>query len=221
MKRDVAILLLVLTVITCITLISGCSYETTPTPIPRIGDRYLTHGYVIIDGKPIGGAVVEAVSADGAYRFNNTTNDLGAYAFYLPKNVSFNITARDRGLRHTIWPVNVGDDFFEYNITLTTTPVSSIEGTGGSVGAFAGYDHSRPLTGFTFNVIPVNGTTTLTPAIKGDKSYSVDVEPGVTYKIERYMPDVWFNYRNSQGHVESVVVGQNETALIDYLVILP
>jgi hypothetical protein len=130
MERVVAILLLVLTVITCATLISGCSNETTPTPIPHLGDMYLTHGYVKMDGKPIAGAEVEAVSADGAYRFNNITNDQGAYAFYLPRNVSFNVTAREQGLQHTIWPVNVGDDFFEYNITLTTTPVSSIEGTG-------------------------------------------------------------------------------------------
>ncbi len=87
-------------------------------------------------------------------------------------------------------------------------------------GAYEGCDHSRPLTGFTFNVIPVNSTTTLTPAIKSDKSYSVDVEHGVTYKIGR-VPDVHFYYRNSTAHVQSVAVGKNETALIDYVVVLP
>jgi len=217
-ELTVAVLLIIITA----SAIAGCTQNTsiTPTLIPNIGDNYLVHGYVSLDGKTAAGAEVEAISAGDAHIFQNVTNEDGAYVLYLPKNVFFNVTATYQGLWHTIWPVSTGDSGYEYNISITIKPKSFIAGTGHSVGGYVGYDNSRPLTGFTFNVLEVNGNTTLTAVLKDDWSYSLEVRPGVKYYIERSMPDTHFYYRNG-GHTSDVVVGPNETALIDYVVVLP
>jgi hypothetical protein len=210
-----------LLIIIAILAIAGCTQTPiTPTLIPKIGDNFLIHGYVNIDGKTVTGADVEAISADNVYHFENVTNDNGAYVLYLPKNLSFNVSATYQGLQHTVWPVSVGDSDYLYNISITTTPKSFIEGTGYSVGGYLGYNNSQPLTGFTFNAIQANDNTTFTAVIKDDWSYSLEVKPGVKYHLDRRMPDVHFYSRNGD-YMSDVVVGPNETALIDYVVVLP
>ena len=192
----------------------------TPTSVQSYHSDGIS-GYVYFDGKAVKGANIEAISANGTDYRNTTTDDAGAYTLNLAANTSYNLTATWQGLRHMLWPVSLGDKYYEYNISLTSTPGSFIEGTGHSVGGYLGYNNSQPLTGFEFNVTRVNTNSTLTAVIQNDWSYSLEVEPGVLYHIERYQPDVWFNYRNGNDLMSNVTVGPNETALIDYVVILP
>jgi hypothetical protein len=178
-------------------------------------------GHVYLDNHAVSGAHVEAVSVDGTDCRNTTTDDGGAYTLNINAGTMYNLTTTWQGLRHTVWPVSIGDNYYEYNISLSTTPKSFIEGTGYSVGGYLGYDNSRPLTGFYFNVTQANGNSTFTTTIQNDWSYSLEVEPGVMYHIERRYPDVHFYYRNHNDVISDVIVGPNETAIIDYVVVLP
>lgn len=191
------------------------------SPVPSY-HPYGINGHVNLDGHAISGAHVEAVSLNGTDRLNTTTDDNGAYTLNIKSGTDYNLSATWQGLRHTIWPVSIGDKYYEYNISLSTTSRSFIEGTGYSIGGPIGYNNSQPLTGFEFYATPVNGNSKLTTVIQNDWSYSLEVEPGVMYHMERHMPDVWFNYRNNNRVLSlDVVVGPNETAFIDYEVILP
>lgn len=227
--RRAIITILTFAIIIGATSLGGCNQQEFPminltTVTPTIIQSYPPDGitgHVYLEGNAVKGAKMQAVSVNGTDYRNTTTDDAGAYTLNLTANTSYNLTASWQGLRHTIWPVSLGDKYYEYNISLTSTPMSFIEGTGYSVGGYLGYNNSQPLTGFEFYVTQVNANSTLTAVIQNNWSYSLEVEPGVLYHIERHQPDVWFNYRNSNDLISNVTVGPNETALIDYVVILP
>jgi|AGTN01.2.fsa_nt_gi hypothetical protein len=200
-------------------LSSGCSNPLSAVISPA-GDSHTASGHVFLDGNPVASAEVDAVSANGSLRLSGVTSDAGLYVLDLPEGVQFNVTARYQGLRHTVWPVSIGDINDQFDIKLTRSAKSFIAGTGGSVGGYVGYDNSRPLTGFNLTITEASGNGSVSTLIRSDKSYSFEVEPNVTYHLEGRFPDVRYSYRNG-GYGSNITVGPNETVLVDYLVILP
>jgi len=215
----------ILVVVIGAVLLSGCTQPGTITPpSPTVKPNPIANsitGHVYLDEHAVGGAYVEAVSVDGTDRRNTTTGDDGAYTLNINPGARYNLTATWQGLRHTVWPVSVGSKYNVYNIPLTATPKSFIAGTGYSMGGPEGYNNSRPLIGFELYATPADENGKLTATIGEDWSYSLEVEPGVMYHMERYAPSVNFNYRNSDDVLSGVIVGPNETAIIDYVVLLP
>jgi hypothetical protein len=169
-------------------------------------------GHVYLDGKPVSGANVEAVSVYGRNRTSNVTDDEGAYVLGLYTKEQYNVTATYQGLRHTVWPVHLWNgQTGVYDINLTRTPTSTITGVS---------ELQRPGT-VTIEAVPVNGDKTFTAVTGNDASYSLDVEPLVYYNISGKFRESNGNYHNvtfayrTGIFCSGFMVRSNETALID------
>jgi hypothetical protein len=201
---------------TCLSL-SGCINLGTVPPV--------ANGHVYLDGKVVSGATVEAVSTNGTNRQSTVTDRNGAYTLNITPATTYNITATYQGLRHTIWPVYLDNKTDTFNITLTTVPRSTIEGTGHLI------IHNVPtnLSNYYINAMSTKDNTTISTIIKSDGSYSLEVEPNVLYNmncthITSPNPVAQFYYRNDAqglGDTVQIMVGPNETALVDYVIPLP
>ena len=62
-------------------------------------------GHVYWKGRAISGAIIDAVSIDGAHHVTANTDWNGTYRLSLESMVPYRVTARYFGLQHTIWPV--------------------------------------------------------------------------------------------------------------------
>lgn len=194
----------------------------TPAPAPSRGPGEQIYGNVYLNSTPVENAQIEAVSADGTYRITNTTNDVGAYALFLPKDVQFNVTASYGWMRHTQWPVFTNG---RYDIYLYTTQKTTISGKGRVVGGPLGYNPSAyNFSTIVIEAIPAKGNATISTNPHSDGSYSVEIQPGVLYHLRGgILTNIWFNYHNTErgGQTIDVSLSPDTTALVDYTVVLP
>jgi hypothetical protein len=230
--------------------LSGCSTKTpnvnsiTPVPCPSIQTPNPStlifvpaYGHVYLNGNTVKGASVEAISANETDHISGTTNDTGAYILNLKPDTRYNITATYQGLRHTVWPVYLPGETGSYDINLTTTPQSTIEGSGYSIVnpgpdplIYDMNDHKR-WSGIVIRVTSVKDNTTITALTDNNGNYSLKVEPNIVYNItsasslQNKFPIPMIHYRNygglTEGYFEQIMVGPNETALVDYEIPLP
>jgi hypothetical protein len=200
-------------------LLSGCVNESTnSSTVPPVAT-----GYVYFDGNVISGATVEALSADGTDHQSNITDDRGAYVLNITPMKIYNITAKYQVLRHTIWPVYLDNKTDTYNISLTTTPRSTIEGTAYAFHEGEPFPVDHILDSPVIDLVPTaKNHTTLSTYIGRDGSYSMEVDPNVQYRMSGYIGP-GFYYHNSQARVRDhlITIGPNETALIDVEFYLP
>ncbi len=198
-------------------LLSGCINFNAAPPV--------ANGYVYIDGEVIGGATVEAISADGTDRQSTTTDGTGAYVLNITPAKKYNITATYQGLRHTVWPVYLDDKTDTYNIDLTTTPRSTIEGTGYAF--HEGKPYRNSLRVLVIHLEPTSKNhTTYSRHLEGNGTYSMEVEPDVEYTTSGTLsgsPNIAsFFYHNSREYVpDRITIDPNETVLIDIEYHLP
>jgi hypothetical protein len=198
-------------------LLSGCvNLSTNSSTVPPVAN-----GYVFLDGNIVSGATVDALSVDGTDRQSTTTDDRGAYVLNITPAKAYNITAIYQGLRHTVWPVYLDNKADTYNISLTTTPGSTIEGTGYAFHEGAPYKHY--LGELIINLEPTSKNhTTYSRHLEGNGSYSMEVDPDVQYMMSGNI-GANFYYNNFQAPVRDhlISIGPNETALIDIEFYLP
>lgn len=216
-------------------IITGNNTSTVPP---------IASGRVFLDGKAVSGAAIEAVpingagklytimddkvSIKGAGNLYTITDNNGAYTLNITPATPYSITATYQGLRHTIWPVYLDNRSDTFNINLTTTPKSTIEGTGFATCS----DPSRNTSDMSIFDINLNSTkdhTIASKALNRDGSYLLEVEPNVTYEMSGTLgemgspPITQFFYHNYKplGSLPQITVSPNETVLIDYMVVLP
>jgi hypothetical protein len=190
------------------------------------------YGSVYLDGKAVSGANVDAVSVDGTDHRSTTTGDNGTYRIYIKPNTRYNITASYRELRHTVWPVYLPGEVDVYNINLTTTPKSTIEGTGYMTGGPSPgmYEHKKEA-GFVMEAMSTKDGSIVSSITNSNGDYYLEVEPDVLYNLtgaismENKYPIAMFHYRNNlswtEGYRPQFIVGHNETVLMDYDVPVP
>lgn len=215
----------------CISL-SGCVHfgtnpSTNVSTVPSVPP--VANGHVYVDGKVVSGASVEAVAINGTDHISTTTDDKGAYVLNITPYTKYNVTAMYQGLRHTVWPVYLENKADTYNINLTTTPRSTIEGTG-TIGGDTQFN--VPMSNLAINLVPVTkNNTTISTIMNGDGSCSLEVEPNMQYEMTGTMggvmgspPIAQFYYRNypaGLGDCPQITVGSNETALLDVEFVIP
>ncbi len=244
--RSSTVVALALATFTCAVLLSGCVGQGPPGAAPTIAPgpgpdsspgRPIS-GHVYIEGVPVEDARVEAVSADGALNVHNTTTGSGAYVLFLPPGdglrggdgliggrTQLNLTATYGWMHHTVWPAFAGG---RYDVHLNTTPKSLIAGGGRVVGGPLGYNTSLyNFSAVTIQAVPADGNATAPVAsttANGDGSYSLEVRPGVRYVLKGgLLANMWFNYHETERGGSSIELrlDPDETALIDYTVVLP
>jgi hypothetical protein len=95
--------------------------------------------------------------------------------------------------------------------------------------AFKINDHKR-WSGVVVTLISVKDNAIITTLTDSNGNYSLEVEPDVLYNmtgassVNNKYPVPMFHYRNYVGHAgyfENITVGPNETALVDYEIVLP
>ncbi|MDI6896942.1 carboxypeptidase-like regulatory domain-containing protein [Methanocella conradii] len=200
--------------------LSGCVNTSTVPPVAS--------GRVFLDGNVVSGAAIEAVPIDGTGNLYTITDDTGAYTLDLTPAIPYNVTATYQGLRHTIWPVYLDNKSDTFNITLTTIPKSTVEGTGYATSAHPEH-HNLTASNFAINLNSTKDHTVISKLFNKDGSYSVEVEPNVTYEVNGTLgemgspPITQFFYHNYKplGNRPQITVSSNETVLIDYMVALP
>jgi hypothetical protein len=200
-------------------LLSGCvDLSRNSSTVPPVAC-----GYVYLDGNIVSGAIVEAISADGTDHRSNITDDRGAYVLNITPAKIYNITATYQGLRHTVWPVYLDNKTDTYNISLTTAPKSTIEGTGYAVHEGKPFPIDHILNPIVINFVPTaKNQTTLSGDTGRDGSYSMEVEPNVQYMMSSNISALFY-YHNDPAWVRDhqITIGPNETALVDFDLILP
>jgi hypothetical protein len=200
-------------------LLSGCvNLNTNSSTVPPVAT-----GYVYLDGYVVSGATVEAISADGTDHQFNITDERGAYVLNITPAKIYNITATYQGLRHTVWPVYLDNKTDTYNISLTTAPKSTIEGTGYAVHEGKPFPIDHILNPIVINFVPTaKNQTTLSGDTGRDGSYSMEVEPNVQYMMSSNISALFY-YHNDPAWVRDhqITIGPNETALVDFDLILP
>ncbi len=229
MSKLILIALLAIAVILCVVMISGCSEEKqADTPVYNFSMP--AYGHVYLDGKAVSGALVTAVSVDGASRASNVTNDSGAYVLYLVPWNRYNVTATYQGLKQRLRPVYlhnltggyiVNEDIADrYDIDLTKTPKTTITGV-----ASYGPGSPNPANGVFIVATPADGSAPLTTVTGEDGTYSFDLKPGVSYGISGKYSDYYgqhcgiqFAYRNDD-YCNGLTLQQGETALVDIRVL--
>jgi hypothetical protein len=203
-------------------MVSGCG-------LPELKSDTIS-GHVYLDGKTVPGALVEAVSADGIDRRNTTTDDAGAYTLRIKTETWYNLTAAYKGLHHTVWPVYMPGESHLYDIGLMARPRSAIEGAGYAWGGHSPWAGHMIWSGVVVNMTSVKGHSTITALTDRNGYYSLEVEPNVLYNLtgasclENKYPIPLFHYRNTDtyfGSDHQLMVGPNETVLIDYEIRLP
>lgn len=205
-----------------IILLSGCinpGNNSSTTPPAAIG-------YVYFDGHPVSGATIEGISADCTDHRSASTDDRGTYVLNITPGKTYNITATYQGLRHTVWPVYLDNRTDMYNISLTTTPRSTIEGSWSAnlKGKPFPIDHMNTpviqLVAWTKN------QTDLSVEASRDGRFLIVVEPDVQYWMTSNI-GAMFYYHNDpfrlydSNHNSNITISPNETALIDIEFILP
>ena len=206
-------------IITCVIFLCGCSQL-------GITSNEIT-GHVYMNGHAISGARVDAISVNGAYSVNTTTDNNGAYTLNINPNTTYNLTATWQGLRHTVWPVYLPGDINTYDINLTSVPTSTIEGSGYEMGGPdpESFGHKR-VSGLDIYATPVHGNTSIIAYTNNNGNYLITVEPYVSYNLTlggpNYSPPIFFTYRNTNLYAGyNVTVGPNETAVVDYVIPIP
>lgn len=239
MTKAIIASVLILPVIIGTILVSGCiatpaTNTTTATPVvtptpqrPNIVsvDTVPVSGQVLIEGEPAAGVLVIAAAIDGNDTLSTDTNLTGEYTLHIKRGKSYNFTALNKEYNYVIWPVF----FYKYspsgadriNFNLTKVPKSTITG-------FVTSHH------ILIEATPVEGGPTMTTMNGYNYTYSLNLEPGITYKLGggdyygQYQTSMHFKGRNGRnpgnlGLADSVDYNQqntitlspNETALID------
>ncbi len=212
-------------------LFSGCASETseinntTSTPVqteptlrPNLAsqDTLPASGHVYMSGKPAAGVSVVAVSYNGSDRLLAITDSDGAYTLNILPYTMYNVTAYSNGLKHTIFPVYLrslsyshGKDVADqYDIVLTAGHNSTIAG--------------KTSPGWIrVNATPIDSSPSFTAVSNYSGQYSLDVEPGIEYRLsgKDYYDQIRYylfeiHYRN-YNKTETVTVNEDETLLID------
>jgi hypothetical protein len=243
----ITIVILILVTILC-GCIKETPTVNSITPIPTVQiqnqsslNTVLIYGHVYLNGEAISNARVEAISANKTDCLYNITNDYGIYTLNIKPDTNYNITASYQGLQHTIWPVYYLPEAMEetnlFDINLTTIPSSTIDGSGYTLGSGPlgeRYNHTR-WSGFFIDVRSVKDNTTISATTDSNGNYSLTVEPNILYNISGYSrahdnyPIATFYYRNYiypfdsyfYGNYPQIIVGPNETALINYVIVVP
>lgn len=219
--------------------VCGCIDSfTNPSRTPS-GPTVVT-GHVFLDGKAVKVAAVEAVSVNGTAYQSDVTDDNGTYALKITPDTWFNVTATYQGLRHTIWPVYLPGEMDIFDINLTITPTSTIEGSGYTTITKSPYEEDKRYdiyyhkrwSGFFIEANSTKDNTTVAAITDNNGCYFLKVEPDVTYDLSGYVsaskgyPLAYFEYRND-GSISTgyngykIRVGPNETALVDYIIAMP
>lgn len=230
MSRVRAIILPVMVVIIGAILTSGCTLtpagnNTTATPLPApvaqrpnlvSVDTVPVIGHVYLDGKPVNSAYVMAVSLDGSDSVMSVTNEKGGYQLNVRRGVWYRVNATYQSLQHTVWPVYLPGTYApnEYDINLSRTPRSTIEGSAMNTSSYAG-------SGVRIDAVPQNASAQVTTVTDENGRYLLDVEPGIYYYVtgqpqtteDRYMAQL--KYRNGE-YCNKIKPGSDETVLIDY-----
>lgn len=244
MKHRKYAILILFVCISIFLALCGCIDSSTNVIHAPPGPPIVT-GHVFLDGKAISDADVEAVSANGTYHRYAVTDDEGVYALNITPDTDYNVTATYKGLHHTIWPVYLPGDTNTFDINLTTTPVSTIEGSGYTIisvspfeskeGRYKTYNHTK-WSGFLINAKSIQDNNTLTAITDINGNYIIHVEPNKTYVMTGYFsapdgpPNAIFTYRN--GGTSSIYASDNisgpivkvdlgETILVDYIFPMP
>ncbi len=185
-------------------------------------DPVTIRGRVFLDGKPVSGAVVKAISAWGDDRLSTFTIDNGVYAMDIKRNTQYRLTATYQGLQHTVWPVyQESGEAGHYDVNLTSTPTTLITGVGN------GQPWLRRPGAVNITVTPVYENNTVTPAIGNDSSFSLEVEPYVYYDINGMFRSLnGSNYGlgfvyNTGINFRGFMLRPNETALVYYFAYVP
>ena len=185
-------------------------------------------GFVYLDGDAICGATVESVSVDGTDHKSNNTDGRGAFILNMTPMKIYNVTATYNGLRHTVWPVYLDNKSESYNISLTTTPRSTIEGRGYAFRKGEPFPFDHISNSLIISVMPwAENHTTIDAQLSKNGSYSLVVEPNVRYtlvgKTKLFYPRFYYHNHLAglQDNDYNIIVGPNETALIDINYYLP
>jgi hypothetical protein len=242
MKGKLTIAAIAFAVILCITVLGGCAQSppsqnnttvtpvnvTTPipspapVPVPASGSCSPTGGHVFYNGSIVPGSMVEALTSDGTYSASNVSNSSGAYFLLMPPGAQFNITATYGNMKRAVWPAFPG---YTYDVNLTPTTKSYITGTGKAAGGPIGFNSSLyNLTGIQIIADRGLGYPPITAFSSSDGRYTLEVEPGVKYHVHgAATPSTWLFYHNtnSGGLAIDITLRPDETALIDYAVVLP
>jgi len=207
--------------------LSGCVNSDNNSSTNVSAEPPVANGHVYLDGSAVSGAIVEAVSVNGTDRQFTITDDKGTYVLIIMPHTLYNITAMYQGMRHTVWPAYLEDKTDTYDIYLTTTPRSTIEGTGYITGDT---QFNPPISCYDININSTKDNTTISKAMNNDGSYSLEVEPNVIYYAIGTIgamgspPIAQFYYHNfptGLGNNPLITVGSNETVLIDIAFVIP
>jgi hypothetical protein len=200
-------------------LLCGCINESANNESTNSSiEPPVATGFVYINGDAINGATVEAISVDETDYKSNITDDRGAYILNITPMKIYNVTATYNGLRHTVWPVYLDNKSESYNISLTTTPRSTIEGRGYAFHEGEPFPFDHIGNTLVINLVPwEKNHTTIFTQLGRNGSYSVVVDTNVLYTMGGM--DAHFYYHNHlaglQDNNYNITVGPNETALID------
>jgi hypothetical protein len=201
-------------------------------------------GHVYLDGKAIGNATIEAVSANGTDHKYTVTDDNGFYSLNIMPDTWYNVTATYNGLRHTIWPVYLPGEMNSFDINLTATPMSTIEGSGYTTISKSPFEEDKRYdiyyhtrwSGFLIEAKSMKDNTTVSAITDKNGSYVLKIEPDTIYVIAGYVsasknyPMAIIKYRNdatpsiysSNSTIGAqTMVGPNETAFVDYVIPMP
>ncbi|WP_424356812.1 carboxypeptidase regulatory-like domain-containing protein [Methanocella sp. MCL-LM] len=198
------------------------TYRVPYTPVP-------VSGYVYLDGKPLAGATVKAVSIDGDYNGSAVTNGNGFYVIGIYPRTLHEISVSHQGLYHYVfpafrWELNDSGPFlhnqqfinnYRYDINLTGTPTSAVHGT------WTG-DRTWNASSYQVEASPRLGGATVTAPIPADRNFTINLRPYTYYNLSiRNLTsgetDNNFKiiYHTGTGQ-SSYLVYPNETILVDY-----
>jgi len=198
------------------------TYHVPSKPVP-------VNGHVYLDGKPIAGATIKAVSIFGDYNSTVVTNESGYYEVGLKPRALHEITATYQGLRHSVLPAfrwelnNTGpyqfnNEFinnYPFDINLTTTPKSTIRGT------WTG-DSAWNSSSWQIKASPRIGGTAVIAPIACDGSFTVELQPFTYYNLSitnktdnETEQNIQFNYHTGIRR-SSYLLFLNETILVEY-----
>jgi hypothetical protein len=198
------------------------TYRVPYTPVPVSGQVYL-------DGKPVAGATVKAVSIDRDYNGSAITNGNGYYFIGIYPRTLHEISVSYQGMYHYVfpafrWELNDSGPFlrnqqfinhYPFDINLTTTPTSNIRGiwTG---------DQDWNARCYQVEASPRIGGTIIIVPIAADRNFTINLQPYTYYNLSirnttsgETEDDFKIIYHTGTGR-SSYLVYPNETILVDY-----